>query len=455
MKKNLLFIFVYDEYIRNFIQTKVFLRLKKIFNVKFLICENNISKYSYLKRSKDCLGSFEYSQNQIKDFNILNWSNSIINQKKSKTFAYQNIAIFLNVNFRRFKENILYSIFMFIPRLIIKIRKIIFYFYFLLKKNNEILIKKYLNFYPPVISLDLFKKYNPDLILFPSKGNHPALFEILNFTKKKTFLLCDNWDNPSSKSYLQPLPHIISVWGQQSKKHAMSCNNFKSKDIFTLGTPKYEIYHRNKNNKLKNIFKFNYILFLESWVNNGIFESLQLLNDIVSRQSIFKGYKILFRPHPHPTFPKEYKIHDLKNVILDPNIKNNYLKSRYDGRALTQMSYFPSLIKNSKLVICGPTTMVLESLFFHKKTLMLAFKGNSYFNHYNTFKNMIHLNDLYKFPNLKINYDMKLLEKDLIHLLEMSMSHLQKKKSSRLFNYHLTSSEQYYNNLEKCLKLAI
>ena len=287
--------------------------------------------------------------------------------------------------------------------------------------------------------------------MFPTRGNHAFLLEIATNFQNKTLLMCDNWDNPSSKSYIEPKPKFISVWGLQSKLHAINCNNYKTKNVKILGTPKYEIFYKNKNKDLKSYFKFKYFLVLESWIYDGIQEILIELNKIISSNKIFEDYKVVFRPHPHRSHSKKYDISSLRHVMIDPNI-NIDENSKVDGRIRTKLSYYPSLIRNSELVISGPTTMVLESCMFYKKIILIGLNSKNYFNHRNTLKNMIHLKELNRFPNLIVNRDIKDLNDQILKIFQKKKKY-KKKDIDNTLNFFLTKkSEKYSKNLELCFK---
>ena len=454
MKKKILFIFVSDEYIRNFHESGVIKKLKKNFDIKFILEKSNIFKYKKLKFNNDCIGVFNYPENQIKDFNIINWSNSIVNEHLSKTFEFENKGIFLKVNFKFFGENIFKSIILLVPRIFIKIQKLIFYYFLRLIKNNSKLKERYLKKYNKNSIINLIEKFNPELIVFPNRSNHACLFEIVHNLQNKTLLMCDNWDNPSSRSYIDPKPKFISVWGNQSKNHAKICNKYNSKNIQILGTPKYENFFKNRNKKLKSYFKFKYLLVLESWIYDGIIETLSELNEIVNRNNKFKNYKIVFRPHPHRSHSRKYDISSLKNVIIDPDV-NIDKNLKVDGRVRTDLSYYPSLIKNAELVVCGPTTMILEACMFYKKIILIGLDSPNYFNHKNTLKNMIHLKELNRFPNLVVNHHIKDLNFQVCKLIN-NRNKFKKKKIDKILNFFLTlNSANYTKNLEICLKEII
>ena len=450
-KKKILFIFVSDEYLRNFHENKVVQNLKKNFKIAFALEKKSIFKYKHFQRHKDCIGSFEFSKEQIKDFNLLNWSNSIINENLSKTFRFQNKGIYLKVNLKYFGESFIKSIFFFLPRIYLKFIKLKNYYLFKLIKNNSSIKQKYLKKYNNNKIVEIVQNYKPDLIAFPNRGNHPALFAITNNFKHKTLLMCDNWDNPSSKSYIDPKPKFITVWGKQSMSHAIQCNNYKKKEIQIIGTPKYETFYRNKTKNLKSYFKFKYFLVLESWIYDGVQETLCELNEIISKNKIFENYKVVFRPHPHRSHSKTYDISKLKNVIFDPDVQIDK-NSKVDGRVRTNLSYYPSLIKNAELVISGPTTMILEACMFYKKIILIGLKSKNFFNHRNTLNNMIHLKELNRFPNLLINKNIGDLSSQVLRFMRTKRIY-SKKEINKTLGYFLTNKSVNYNkNLLSCFR---
>ena len=454
MKKKIVFVLVSDEYVRNFIETGVIKKLKKKFDIKFIFDTANINKYKNLITHKDCISKFSYKEKQIKDFNNLNWSNSIINEKRSKTFKFQNIGIFLNVEFIYPGEGILKSFFKFIPRLIIKLNKLITYYKFKYLKNNDKLKKYYLNKYDKQPFIENLKNYNPDLIIFPSRGNHAGLFEITNNCDYDVLLLCDNWDNPSSKSYLDPKPKFISVWGEQSRTHAITCNQYNNKNIKLLGSPKYVSFYKKRHKKLKKYFKFKYFLVLESWIHDGIQDTLFELNKIISYNVEFQNYKIVFRPHPNPSHKKKYDLSKLEHVIIDPDIKIK-TNLKIDGRVKTNLDYYPSLIKNAEIVICGPTTMLLEACIFYKKIILIGIEGKNFFNHKNCINDMEHLKHTKYLPNLIVNKDLKSLNNQIMKIF-VNKTKINEKTIDKKIDFFLTkNSIDYYTNFESCIKNLI
>ena len=74
------------------------------------------------------------------------------------------------------------------------------------------------------------------------------LVKISKFLKSKILFLVDNWDNISSKTIFIEKPDAISVWGDQTVKHANLIQKINKKKIFKLGSPKFDNYIQLKKN---------------------------------------------------------------------------------------------------------------------------------------------------------------------------------------------------------------
>ena len=201
-----------------------------------------------------------------------------------------------------------------------------------LKKNLEFLILKIINKniflkIPDNKIIEICDKIKPDLFIFPLQDAHIASFDLLQINKKnKTLGLIDNWDNLSSRPTHQLKPKYISVWGKQTKEHAIKFQKFNKQNIFVIGTPRFSEYFKKRNIKLKSNFKFKYFLFLESFNNYDNFFVLKKLDNFIEKNKKFKNYKILYRPHPWQKKNRSILIeNEFKNLIIDPQLKKKYL----------------------------------------------------------------------------------------------------------------------------------
>ena len=299
---------------------------------------------------------------------------------------------------------------------------------------------------------DFIKAINiskPDLVIIPTQGQDIGDYDMIRICAKKkikTLSLIDNWDNLSSRVMLKPFANFFGVWGEQSKKHAIEIQKIKKSTISIIGTPRFDHY---KSFKKKSLFDFKYILFFEGFgLTENINEILDKL-EIIFSHSLFKEYKLIYRPHPWRKDTNIVNIKKYRNIILDPQLKKNYLDRKFDSSIQPDLSYYPQLISNAKFIISAPTTMVIESMIFKKNIIVLGHKSNTVFDHYNHVVELNHCDKIEKVKNVKICWD---LEK----LFELSKKFLLQKKSIDKKNikldYFIYQAKNSYS--KKLLKLV-
>ena len=450
MKKKILILINSDTYVRNYLETEAFKKIIKNFNCFFIANSNEVLDKKRLskKLKKKFVGYIDYSENDFKKFQKYLYKNFLLNKEKSKTISYLK-KIILSPKFYWIGDK-WYEFFLKFP-----IRLFSF-----LKKNLEFIILKIINknFFikkPEDKIIKICNKIKPDLFIFPLQDAHIASFDLLQINKKnKTLGLIDNWDNLSSRPTHQLKSKYISVWGKQTKGHAIKFQNYKKKDIFIIGTPRFSEYFNKRNVRLKSNFKFRYILFLESFNNYENFSVLKKLDDFIQNNIKFKNYKILYRPHP---WQKENRSilneNDFKNLIIDPQLKKKYSSRSFSSSFQPNISYYSSLIKNAEIVITGPTSMLIEASIFYKKILLLGYKSKSSTPYSEELKNFEHLRGVKNFTNVKI----VVREIDFINkLIDTFDIDINKKKIDETRNFYLDySGEKYSDKLFRLTKKII
>ena len=298
---------------------------------------------------------------------------------KNFEFAFNLRYPTLKTYLRQFKDSSSISI--------IKILKIF------LKRNIFLLLSKNLFFkifkilfkliiIPEKNLVEIFNKFEPELLIYPTHGAEPEFYKILKICKKqkiKSLLIIDNWDNLTSHSFFYIKPDFLTVWGEQTKNHAIQFHNFTNKQVYKFGNPKFNNYLKLTNIKLKNEYDFKYILFLGSFANWNEVDCVIRLNEIINNNNL--KIKIVYRPHPSLYLNKD-KIYNYidnnknskNNIILDKTVKNNKENLSSNVSNLTDKSrqyiepenYFESLIQNSELCIGTLSTITIEALIFRK-----------------------------------------------------------------------------------------
>ena len=444
------------QYYQKYIQLNAFKDLKKKYDVSFLLNKNkwNISTKNIKNKYMYSLdeGERAYFMKVLQLF-------LVANRKLSKTFKYQfrrwypNLQDFIKIekvkkreylnefsNLFYFKTLLKYLYKPFFKRLIVLFfsNKFIFSFY-----KNLILSKLKLN---SEIS-GIVDRLKPDLIIYTTHCFEPEAFMIPKIAKNvgaKTFFLVDNWDNISCKTVFFNKPDFLGVWGQQSKNHAVKIQNIDKKNIFLTGSPKFDNYIFLRKKILKNIFKHKYVLFFGIVeLYNDIEVLRQLDEEISNNKSIYKNFKIVFRPHPsRPNiFLHSKKIKSFQNIIFDPNMKK-FLKSKNMKYLNNDDLYFERLLSNSLFNVGGLTTVTIESLIFKKKQIFYCYKEkDNITDPKSLFENSLHFE--------KIDQVSALIKSKSINSVVKNFRNIYLEKSYLKVNKNLDKEISYFYNISK------
>lgn len=436
MKKKILIILDSDLYIRNYIDTGVIKYLKKYFDVKLLASQKIYNKKKLFIDKNTDLKFYLFNNFAEKIFFFLNDIKIFLEKHKSTSFVlrFENINSKISLRNKIFRK--------------ITLNKL---FYFFIKKILDIYLIKFSN-----IKKNINKSY--DLILFPSSGLDLMSYYLPKIVKKKikTFYLVDNWDNISSKSYYINQPDYIGVWGDQSKYHAIKIQDFDKKKVFSIGTPRFDVYLKKK---LKKIYKFKYILFLGSSTLAREQEVLEALNEILNKnKKIFKNCRIVYRPHPWRKKNDKVHVGHLNKVVIDYQLRSIFNKNIFKTNFQPDLTYYPRLIKFSEIVVGGLTSMMIESLIMKKNYLAFAFHDKKFFyNPKKRIENLEHFKILKKIKNIKICK--KLEQEEIEHYLILTWKNKKiiYKKNLHLFlnKIVLHSNHNYKLNLKNLINKII
>lgn len=413
-----------SDHYKKYFDFKAFIELEKKFDVTYLL--NKEKYHSPPPESKKFIYYKTTHSSDVKYMRFIHLS-MIKNRNKSKTFNYQfrrwypNFYDFFqksnqhNWETKKYKNSFIFFVVTFFqyfsrPFLIrLRIKFLSLPFIYNIYKRN--IIDKY------PIDNEIYKivqKIQPDLIIYPSHCFEPETIKLVRISKKidkKILFIIDNWDNLSSKTVFFEKPDAITVWGNQSKKHAEKIQDMKKKNIFFLGSPKFDNYFKLRKKKFKKIFKFRYVLFVGVLQPFNEIEPLKVIDkEISSNSALYKDLKLIYRPHPgrEHLIEKASKI-NFKNVVFDPRM-HKYIKTKDKKLLLPKKDYYESLISNSLFVVGGLSTVVLESLIFNKR-----YHFFSYPEKYNLtdpeklFKNAAHYNEINKISYLSQCKDLKKL----------------------------------------------
>lgn len=451
-EKKILVLLESEKFIRTFLETNALDKLKSKYTVNYIFLET-LRKHKSLKKIKNKL------------FYEITDLNRKLGKLTSRFFYYSNFSKSKSYKFRlkrHLNSQILYN-----KNIFVFFRYLLFVRGLLSKKGILHLIIL------PIISLKIFRNYfykmilekieipaNIDNFLNKNKKNKIILIVASNGTdfitlaldriktsykNVKDIIMLDNWDNISSKGGFWHKPNALITWGTQSSNDARKIFNLKS-NLYEFGTPSYKNHFINRYKKEPRYYNFKYILFSGPALPFDELNVLKKIDNILQKNILLKGLKVIYRPHPvrqrrcsRDNFYKE----KFKNVILDKDAKKFYRKNLHYSFN-TPLNYFPSLLKNSEFVIAPLTTLLIESLIFYKKVLILLHNDDF---HYETpgrtFDNMEHLKVLKNKNFLDYSYNFEDLENVLVNAYKSR--HKKNKKKINAFLEKVIKNPKNFN----------
>jgi hypothetical protein len=235
--------------------------------------------------------------------------------------------------------------------------------------------KFYLNFY----FTRLFDNSKIDLteinaVFVPFSGLISPIFDDLinffNFKGIKTIAIQDNWDNLSSKTFINSNPSYFCVWGEQSAAHVTNFHSMKDSEIVVTGSARLAPYYSNLKKfkkyrqipiELERIIRHKYILFVGT--GDGV-DDYSILHKVIRSIYSKSNFQIVYRPHPFTrTEIEPLKLKELKKlgVILDMNLNSN------------QVYHHCGLVMNADLIIAQLSSIIVEGLLCNQKILIPSF----------------------------------------------------------------------------------
>lgn len=458
MKRRILIVIEGNSYIRNFITSNIFDHLCEDFELHFSLNEKT-SRFANKKITELAESTSYYSSSNTYLYDLIFDLTMWRKRKKSKTFRYRLKRT------RGFNKELLIdeSLVMKIFRLCFRLARFFFH------RTKYYLFANPVTYPFTVFILSLFSKKNedllklissikPDLVLYPSSAYEGIGINLLQITKEKkipSFFLIDNWDNLSSKSILWKKPNRVLVWGEQSRKHAISIQGFNQKDVDVIGAARIDHYFKSRKNEIKSNFTFDYILFVGTTLPFNEASLIYQIDEILTKnRSLFGELKLIYRPHPWRQGIDMVDENRLINTIIDPQLASNYNSSHHSNTFQPNLDYYPSLLKNAEFVMGGLTSMIIESLIFQKKFLAFAYKEEKNLSSpHLVFKNYKHFEDLEKNSSVKLLHDSSSIEKDIIDFwLNRNITEIEKHEIERNYLCFGDDSSSYGKRLNQICK---
>ena len=415
--KNITIIIGRKDVIRNFLLLDAFKLLDENFNVTYLV--NNNLHTSDVNTAKKIL-----AEENFQTKNLLYYDDRKNSKDKKKIFYRKFILMYKNIHksktFKFRVERMLYPLdmnFNFIPNLnklnsfkkiskVLKFSAKVFFNNIQLLKvkffSQKYIFKTLTNFLynidtENVSLISSLDKTNPDIVILPYSGTEIETNDVASYCKNKkviSYYITDNWDNLSSKSILENKPDYIGVWGEQAKEHAIKIQNFTEKQIFLLGSPRFDLIYSKRNKTKNENSNFKYILFLGHLFDWNEESALEIIDEeIKNNKDLYTNLKIIYRPHPQ-RINRMRDVSSYSNVILDEDLKK-------EGTSWPSLENYYNKIHNSIFVVGTLTSGLLESIACYKKYLLLCYyEKNDFFSQGKLIDEYTHMEELKNISSL-------------------------------------------------------
>lgn len=455
VKKDILIVLSSKTYYRNYITTDAFKILEKSYNLHYFL-SSDIENYDEISSKNIHLFSPDEKSDaqHLRIFNLLMWRN----RNKSTSFKFR-IKRFHQLNLSFPPKTKIITL---ITRTIWRLLQWLFFRFEAYFISSSPFFSTYLSLFIRNLNVhpelkNILENLSPDLVIYPSSAYEAIGNDVVtecNRLNIKSLFLIDNWDNLSSKSVLWKKPSYISVWGQQTKEHAIKIQDIDACKVFKLGTPRFNSYFTLRDIDLESPYPFKYILFVGTTLPFNEAYALSEMDKVIdSNQSLFANTKIIYRPHPWRQGKDSISQYSLKHVELDKQLKEAYFKKDFSENIQPEISYYPKLLQNAEFVTGGLTSMVIEATIFRKPFVGLIHEDDSPITTpRNIYKNYTHFQDIEKMRNIIFCSDLRKIDECFFAANNQKLIDLDKEiDDERMYFYHHNQRE-YADNLNSICK---
>ena len=227
----------------------------------------------------------------------------------------------------------------------------------------------------------LVDRLKPDLVagVFSYWAN-AIVFDALAVARERgvpSLLVNSNWDGICCVGGFPVWPDYLGVWGEQTIEHAADIHGFPRERAIKLGAAGFQQYFDIDPAGVPSPFPFRYVLFPGTHARWDERAPLARLNRLISERGL--DLKIVYRPYPgrYTRDRSDYvDENELEHVIIDPDVRDQYLHDFGLGPApppappFPTLTYFPALLSNAEFVVCPMSTMVVESALLDRRVIV-------------------------------------------------------------------------------------
>ena len=284
----------------------------------------------------------------------------------------------------------------------------------------------------------------PDVALLPTGINDLIWDDTVSYCRSygvPSLSVTINWDNIAHKAFLQK-PDLLGVWGEQGYLFARLFQRIPAKNIVTVGSPRFENYHRIFVEKDEARFKLalpndkKIIMFAGAGV---VFDEVSLIEEFegACRKGILPpNLLMVYKPHP-----KRHK------RAAEPALRPNeyHFVRVWQETELTPLEKYPVLLAAMDAMVSPFSTMLMEGALMGLPALGLAYDDPKHGDYSWTNARMnSHLHPMLNSQWVVQCYSRERFLESLIKLLTMVDNTHAKKAAQQASRFILYDGDQNY-----------
>jgi hypothetical protein len=282
----------------------------------------------------------------------------------------------------------------------------------------------------------------PDIILAWAQSSEPTVVSTIlaaNRLNIPNVIVFDNWDNLSSKGKMVVKPDFVVCFGKQSQEFASRIHGLDTNSVLPLGTARFDGYVRKTK---QNSSARETVLIAGSSISLEDYQVLKLVQKWSTQSKATKSHpnlQIVYRSHPAPQGPSlDYKQWEFSDINIDDTL--DHCPSA-EVNWPNQDEIVESLYRH-KIVIAGPTTLLLEALLSGCWVIIPALYSKRVRTSTRLMlKKLEHLEDIEKVTGIDIAFD----ERELFSLIEMRLKERQSPPITDELLYRINCKDEYFS----------
>lgn len=278
--------------------------------------------------------------------------------------------------------------------------------------------ENYMGLNPDIINLVL--RDRPDFFVLPSALLDYVTDDVLQIAAKlriPTLMLVSGWDNLSSKGLLYHQPTMMGVWGEQSRRHALTVQGTDLDRVHVIGAPHYESFRPGETID-RSAFRSSLGIPIEGHAvlfagTLRLFDETQLLKEVdeAIEAGALPPMHIVYRPHPWRDARRQeedFFAYKWRHVTMDPQIVETYKATKATNENSTsdtfmfRLQHLSQLYQSVDALISPMSTVLLEGLLFGLPTMAVAFNDGKHSWSADKVSRMMHFKELYEVPGLLV-----------------------------------------------------